>query len=272
MLAPVTIVAVLLPIVSYLYLRAKEKHMSVIFRSATNDILLADTVLSLAISYWIVSSDVAFDCDGRPADFLINVCNGIFYSVFLAYLASELIKRPGLVNLCVKTMVPTILIGCQIVLAAVAHFSEIGIKGRRSTVRYCYGERSGTAVKTSYCYGFALLVLCVALLFAKLWRKWKQTPSRGTLMIGNSCHISFCIAVAVTYSLALSFVLWSNDETDCANHASFLVILALYPAILSLSYCVGGLAKTFYRKKRRRSFNWEQTGMTHVHDFLVPWS
>ena len=217
------------------------------------NILMIDTLASVIISFWIVLAEVAFVCDSRSADFLINVCNGIYYSVLASYVTSKLITSPRILHVCVKIMVPSVLACVQIVLAAVAHFGSVGNKENKSTVQFCYDERSDTTVIASYCYGFVLLVMCIVLLFAKLYHDRKRGYWNPLRKLGVFATVLLSTMVALTYSLALGNVLSPTDENDCAQHADFLVVLGLFPAIVSTCVCGAGFMKALYNKKYEMS-------------------
>lgn len=225
MLAPVTVSVALLLVVSCLYLKAKAGQARKILRSAAKDILIIDTALSVIISYWIISADVTFDCDDRIADFLINVSNGVYFSILLGRLASKFISRPRIAKVCLKITAPRVLIFVQIVLAAVAHFGTVGDKNEKPLVPFCYDERSTSTSTASYCYGFVLLVMCIVLLFAALYRDRSHFYNTSR-KIGTVCLVLLSTTAAVVYSVALSFVLSTQEVNDCERHAQFFVILA----------------------------------------------
>jgi hypothetical protein len=214
---------------------------------------MMDTLASVIISLWIVLADTAFVCDSRSADFLINVCNGVYYSVFASYVASHLITSPRILYLSVKIVVPSVLSCVQVVLAAVAHFSSVGNQGDMSTVHFCYHERSSTTVVVSYCYGFALLVLCTFLLFAKLYRDRNWGGWNPLRKLGVCATILLAVGVTLVHVFALENVVSHVYEANCAQHAGFLMLLAFFPAILSMCLCIAGFIRVLYKQKYEMS-------------------
>ena len=249
MLPLLLIVVLVLLFVISIYLKVHDISIRSVIISAVKCILVIDVILSVCISVFIVASEVAFSCDVRYIDFLINVSNAIYFSILLGYLASRVITSPRLTYFTVKNVIPSFLMIVQVILAGMAHFANVKEKGEKVSVDFCYDERRSALVVSSYCYGFALLVLCIVLTILKLYRT--QGCYRRSGKIEMFCIVFMSISVAVIYLVSLFFVLWPKDETDCGRHAESLVVLALFPAIISLLGFSCSIIKPVYKKLRR---------------------
>ena len=239
-------VGILLLIVVLIYVKAKVGYIRRTNGLVSKSLLIAGAFLSVLLTVYIISTDVVYVCDVRTIDFLINISNGIYFSILVGYLISLLIIYPRLPSDLGKALAPSIFVAVQIIIAAVAHFSMVEEQGIRTSVHFCYDERKKSSVTASYCYGFALLLISIVLVFVKLYRGLKRPGKSG----GKNKLVFFglfSISVVTIYSVPLYFVLLSGDEINCSRHAESLVILALFPAIMSLLACSFSVIKIVYR-------------------------
>ena len=241
----VIVMTVLLVLISA-WLKVKKISIRSIIASPVKDILILDVMLSVSVSLAIVSTDVAFSCDTRYIDIVINVSNTMYFSIISGYLAAKVITRPRIAYFIVKIIVPVLLVIVQIVLAGIAHFAKRKERGETLSVHFCYDERGTTLVRASYCYGLALLVVCIALMIFKLYRSRRYSKRSGKIEM--ICIALLSTLLGVLYLVSLFFVLFDQDEADCGRHADSLVILSLFPAITSLLGFSCGITKLAYKK------------------------
>jgi hypothetical protein len=262
LLAVAVTVGILLIIVVSIYLKCKKGYIGRTNGLVSKSLLIAVAILSVLLTVYIVSADVIYVCDHmRIVDFLINISNGIYLSIIVGHLTSLLIMYPRLPSDSGRILAPSIFITVQFVIAGVAHFLEVEEQGIRSSVYFCHDERKKVVVAASYCYGFALMLISIVLGFLKFYKKLKG-PGKNSGKNKFIFFVLFSITVVSIYLVSLYFVLWSRDDINCSRQAESLVILALFPAIMSLLACSYSVTKIIYRRlrialktKRKRRFS-----------------
>ena len=255
MLVIVTVVFLTLLVSFFLYMRADKWRFKTTIRSISVDVLMAVTVISIIISYVIAATDAVFICDIRVADFFINVCNGLHYSILIVWLASQVSTNSTIQSKLFRISVTCFFVILQVILAALAHFANIEERqeGTESLVMFCYNERSKTAVVLSYCYGFVLMLLSVALLCVFICRNRNYYNRKEKIALAFFVFIAL-LSAAATNGVALSYVLWANKEEDCGIYSNLYVVLALFPAIISVICCgYGHIISTYIADNRRQT-------------------
>ena len=249
MLPFVVFVVIALLVVVTLYLKIKAISSRRVTGPFVKSLLVIVVVLSVVMSLSIVLTDVAFVCDVRYIDFGINVCNAVYFSISLGYLASEVITRPRIAYFIVRYIIPSFLVIIQIVLGGMAHFTSDRERSEKISVHFCYDERKKPLVAISYCYGFTLLAVCIVLMLLRLYQSRRYYKLSGKIDMFSVALLS--ISVAVIYLVSLSFIMQPNNETDCGLHADCLVTLALFPAMISLLGFSFSITKPLYKKIKR---------------------
>lgn len=201
-------------------------------RSLSLDVLITVTVLSIVVSYIITAADMVFICDIRIADFCINVCNGVYYSILVVWLLST---NARIQSSLFRVTLTCLLVILQLILAVIAHLESTENREQKTLVKFCYDERGKPVVVLSYAYGFVLMLLAVILLYASIYRN-RSYYSR-TEKIAFFCLTFLALAIAITNGVAMFYLLWANEVNDCGIHANFVVVMALFPAILSIVCC-----------------------------------
>ena len=252
MLVIVTVVFLTLLVSFFLYIRVVRWRFKTFIRSISVNVLIVVTVISIIISYVIAATDTVFICDIRVTDFFINVCNGLHYSILIVWLASQVSTNSTIQSKLFRISVTCFFVMFQLILAALAHFANIDKRqeGTGSLVMFCYNERSKTAVVLSYGYGFVLMLLSVALLWVFIFRNRNYYNRKAKIAMASLVFIA--LSSVTTNGVALSYVLWANKEEDCGIYANFYVILALFPAIISVICCCYGHMISIYIADNRR--------------------
>ena len=252
MLVTVTVVFLALLVSFFLYMRAVRWRFKTTIRSISVDVLIAITVISIILSYVIAATDTVFICDIRVTDFFINVCNGLHYSILIVWLASQVSTNSTIQSKLFRINVTCFFVIFQLILAALAHFANIEERqeGTGSLVMFCYNERSKTAVVLSYGYGFVLMFLSVALICVFIYRNKNYCNRKAKIAMAFLAFIT--LSALTTNGVALSYVLWPNKEEDCEIYANFYVVLALFPAIISVICCCYGHMISIYIADNRR--------------------
>jgi deleted-in-malignant-brain-tumors protein 1 len=242
MLIVVLTVVLLLLFLTIIYIKVQNISIRKATGSVIKFIFVANIMLSVCLAVAIVAGDAAFSCRVRYVDFLINACNGLYFSIFLGYLASKTVTRPQVFKFTAKAVIPTILMVGQVFISALAHFTNIHEKGERVATDICYEERKSTLVVSSYVYGLALLLMCLLLTL-----RLTQMVYEASRKIKTACFVFLPLMVVVIYVTFLFFLLWPTNH-DCRLHADSLALLALFPVITSLLGLIVNLMKPMYQK------------------------
>ena len=240
MIVMITVVLVSLLVLFIIYMRALTCRFREKIRSFAFILLIAITAMSIIVSYIIVATDAVFVCDNRVFDFLINVCNGVYYSILTVWLASQLSANSTIQSNLFRFSATCLLVIVQLIIAWLGHFasSKLRHKGTGSLVKFCFDERSNATVAMSYGYGFVLMLLSVGLVGVFLYRNRIYYDRKETITIASFVFI--IVAAVSTNAVAHVYVLWATDEEDCGICANFYVLLALFPAIMSVICCSYG--------------------------------
>ena len=267
MLSFVLVVVNVLLLAVYVYWKSNAVFIRQIARSVVKSILIIVVMLSVGVSLSLVLTDVAFVCHVRYIDFLINVYNAIYLCILLGCLASTVITRPRIAYFAVRYTIPSFLVIIQIVLGGMAHFTRVEEKKEKISIHVCYDERKKPIVTISYCYGLALMVLCIILMLLKLYRSRRYYKRSGKFELFSVALLS--ISMTVIYWISLSFVLLPNDDTDCRRHADCLVVLAMFPAMISMLGFIFSIIEPVH-KRLKRCYLWIRQARTillmHVND------
>ena len=267
MLSFVLVVVFVLLVVVYVYWKSKVDFIRRITRSVVKGILIIVVMLSVVVSLSLVLTDVAFVCHVRYIDFLINLYNAIYLSILLGYLASKVITRPRIAYFSVRYAIPSFLVIIQLVLGGMAHFTRVEEKKEKISIHVCYDERKKPIVTISYCYDLALMVVCIVLMLSKLYRSRRYYKRSGKFELFSVALLS--ISMTVIYWISLSFVLLPKDGTDCRRHADCLVVLAMFPAMISMLGFIFSIIKPVH-KRLKRCHLWigqaRATLLMHVYD------
>ena len=181
LLAVVLLLLITLSLI-YIWIGGGVSKIKLVMRSPGRNIQIFLTVFSIIITFWIIYGDEALDCDNRVDDFLVNLANGVCFSLLLVYVCKRVEKevrrgRDGdgaqefgcfcfciilpmylccedayaFYQRCQQLVGFLLLVVIQTVLAAGAN--SVG----NETIAYCYAER-GSLVVASYWFGCVLLL------------------------------------------------------------------------------------------------------------------
>ncbi|XP_062506561.1 uncharacterized protein LOC134183112 isoform X2 [Corticium candelabrum] len=265
MIVMITVVLVSLLVLFIIYMRAFTCRFREKIRSFAFILLIAITAMSIIVSYIIVATDAVFVCDNRVFDFLINVCNGVYYSILTVWLASQLSANSTIQSNLFRFSATCLLVIVQLIIAWLGHFanSKLGHKGTGSLVKFCFDERSNATVAMSYGYGFVLMLLSVGLVGVFLYRNRIYYDRKETITIASFVFI--IVAAVSTNAVAHVYVLWATDEEDCGICANFYVLLALFPAKMSVICCsYGRLISRYITHSSRETVNEKDTNVIEL--------
>ena len=251
MVGLVVVTIVLLIVVSLIYICHDSGGISGVkhlMKSPGKDILMSITVFSIIISFWIIFGDEALDCDSRADDFLVSLANGISFSVLLVYVACRRFEN-RLWKLCLKVFGFLSLVIVQLVLSSVAHLDHVETDSNNGTVQRCFDERSKSVAAGSYWFGGIVLLGCIALLFIDVCCKRDEDDRRIRFVdIIKAC---LAVAVGIIYIVALVFISSAN-KSKCIEHGQFFILLALFPAIMSLLVAAVPTFTEVYEQRRHQ--------------------
>jgi hypothetical protein len=214
--------------------------------------LAANTIASIAISFWVTIGGVAFSCEHRTADFIVNLLNSVCYSVIFLFLLSKKFDQP-VIGFFVRRIGFFLLMGFQATISAFSHFVfTLKQQTNQSQISYCSGERQKPLSVASYCYSVVLLIASVLVyLFNQ-----RQSQESRTIVLINS------FTAVIVGSLYTVFVSVFLSIKDCAIHGQFLVIISLYPALvcvtMTIVFAVVYCCKLHYREVNRNEPDMER--------------
>ncbi len=220
-----------------------------VLRSPGYSILLGLTLFSICICFWIIFGDESFDCDNRGDDFLVNLANGVCFTVLLIYVACRRFEN-RLGQLCLKIFGFLALVMIQLIVAAVAHFDKVEKFDDNSTaIEHCYQERGKSVVAGSYWFGAILMIAFIALLIVDLCVK-KDEEDEHHFTVFDIIRTSIAVAASILYMIGLVFVVHVDSTSQCLNHGRWFIFLALFPAFVGLLVSALQTVKSIREKRR----------------------
>ena len=267
-LPSVFVVIILLTILSVAYAIYTKRKMQTILGSLVADILIVSTLVSIGVTAWIILGDKAFDCKESFTDFIVHVNNGVYFScLFCFVIPSALTMRSRLFKFVIKWLLLAAVVAVQVALAVVAHFRMDRNMEEETFVTFCYRVRRQVTYMTSFCFGLAVLIFSDLMLLKKLYvSQITNTMQQNRL---NACLAVLCQVIPCAYALALSFVFFPSKEKLCQQHAGFLIVLALFPAVLSIIFVVVAIVNAKVRKRRKYHRDVAAVGEFKVFCFLI---
>lgn len=222
------IVAVFLIFLSVIFIGLKR--WSFTRRSALSPgtlLLIIDATAATVLATLVVFNIFpALECDNLLLDFLINVFGCACYAALLVELLSR--KIGGILErFPARLTLYVIVFSIQCVLSGLAFFSLNTEHNLFQTdAAHCLEARQHTMVVIAYWYNVILNVFSVVLLLVAYCggdEPYLLSKPQVVLVVAVTC--------CVLYAAAVSMLLWS---ADCLIHAGFLIITAIYPAIVTL--------------------------------------
>ena len=264
---PVSVIFVLIIVmVAYTRYTNFKIHSLVRMRSFLLDLLICDTILSVAITLWIIFGDEAFNCKSSVLDVSVSVVNGVYYAcLFCYFMPTAFDPSLRIVKLCLRWLLWSLFVVVQIALSLAAYFVSDRNREIVSVVMFCYEVRRQSKTVASFAFGFILLMLSDVMLLKKFHNSRNENSKRRNLL-NTFCGILFQVFPSL-YLIALSFVLFAEHQNSCVQHAAMLVLLALFPAILSTVMSLVGVINAI--KERRRQIRYDNRTIAKIGDLTL---
>ena len=263
MTALVVIILVLLFVVVIIYICSGTKGVTVVrqfVRSPGKLILGLDLFVSFCVSFWVIFGDEALDCESRTDDFLVTLTNSLCYTILIGYLLTFHIDN-NVAQFCMQVCGCGVLVAIQISISAVAHF-DVDSAGDVDPVQHCYAERNKAIVAVSYWYSGMLLLGCVLLLLYSLVSASGRLQKLGMAL---KIVIGFvALAVGAIYVVALSVIIWVDNQEFCLSHGRFFIVLAVYPGIVCLLASAIPLVTQMWKQRKIESLQHVKKCEYHV--------
>jgi hypothetical protein len=191
-------------------------------------ILIVVTTLAVLVSILIAMDALSsLSCDPLVADFLVNVIGCICYATILVLVLTVGIGKK-LKYFQVKAVIFFLLTFILIIISAVASFSNSDTKKRdnETDVEFCARARDQPMVYITYWYNavIGLVSAFVHILTFRHVKKERKAPSSYAVPILG-------LILATLYAVILSVFFWTET---CSVESRLLVVLACYPAIVTL--------------------------------------
>lgn len=241
------IIAIFHILLSFIYVALKGWPSTRRFVLSPGSLLFISNSTTAIILSTLVVLDVipALKCDENlKLDFLINVFGCISYAALLTELLSQKIggileRFPSRLSLYILLL----LIQCTVSGLGCFTFN-IEHNLYETSADHCLQARKHAMIVISYWYNVIINILSVLTLFIT-WCGGKelrlQFPPQGVAMVAILCCVFYIVAVSV--------ILWTSD---CLTHAAFLVIIAVYPAVITLAIMGMAIVAQCIKKRRRK--------------------
>ena len=188
------------------------------------------TILSIAVSLWMIFGGEAVDCESRVDDFLVTVINNVSFTVLLIFLTVLLVTN-RLMKMALKVFGFPILVSIQIAISAVAHLMPSEDSYGEDRVKYCFDERKKPLAVVSYMYSDVSFTVCILLILCNLWLKWGDFSKSNKQF--KFISASLALSLWIVYTLMVVFLVFLDDRS-CTQMGQIFITVAVFPSILCL--------------------------------------
>ena len=209
-------------------------------------LFISNSTVAVTIATLVVLNVIpALKCDDNlKLDFLINVFGCVCYAALFVELLSQ--KIGGILERFPSRLILYILILLvQCIVSGFGCFSfNIEHNLYQTTADHCLDARKHAMIVISYWYNVVVNVLSVVILFIT-YCSGKELRLQFKPQVVSLVAMICC----AFYAVAVSVVLWTSK---CLTHAAFLVIIAVYPAVITLAILGMATASRYIKKRDRK--------------------
>ncbi|XP_062504451.1 uncharacterized protein LOC134181228 [Corticium candelabrum] len=204
-------------------------------------LLIIDSIVVILIAILIVSNALpSLECDNLILDFLINTFGCVCYAALLVKLLSQ--SGSTLNQFTARLSVYVLIVSIQMTLSGLAFFN-FNIKDTlyQTNADHCLEARQHIMVVVAYWYNVAINVFSVVTLLIAYC-------GQHQLMFNSKPQVVVAVATTcfIFQAVAVSILLWTSN---CLVHSAFLVVTAVYPAIVTLAISVTTTMSSVLKKR-----------------------